>query len=719
MKKFITLLCLTCLLGSMSFAQVKIGLPAGAPQASAVLDLSNMGDGTRGVALPRVASTASIVTPVNGLLIYDISSNCTRVYDNGVWSACLSTPAAALGAAVNCNASTINGNYNQGTALTASNTVTIYVANNTSSALTVSTSITDLNLSGTAAAGMTVASVSPASVSPPPGGGVLPITYTLSGNPTAGGAFTATWTKLGLTCAKTGNVCLTMLPITVTSTTTPATLPIPTAAGNTIDFVAAGGTPNTGLTWTMTSNPATGVFSSPATGSGATAQAVLIAGGSGIVTVTFTAVNTCGVTLTGTQAVPVSDLAVNGTASAINDFYSQNTALTAANTVTIVLVNNSNVNKTITPLTTDLVLSGAGAAGMTVSSFSPASVSVAANGGTSPITYTLSGTPTTVGSFTATWTKLGLSVAKTSSVCLAISPIIVTFTSNPSPLPVPIASGNTINFSATGGTPNSSGMSWTMTSSPATGVFTSPASGTGNTAQAILVGGTNGSVTVTFSVTNTCGLVVTGTKSAYLYSTGDALRAALGAGGCTSCTAYDAAAADTWVNITAAEYAQIDNFNTVNIAAANETTMIGPKGAGGGWGSYTVSNAGVNSSTLPVNNYVIAFSAMSNANTADNLSYIKYSTSATTGFSVGGPKLQLGSTASNGTRVYNIMKKPSLVINSSAPTYMAMYMGNTAWIAVFTTSGGAYYGSGDSNTVPNSDTGFPLYQIKGTATKKW
>ena len=58
MKKLFTILLLTCVLGSVSFAQVKIGLPAGAPQASAVLDLSNMGDGTRGVALPRVANTA-------------------------------------------------------------------------------------------------------------------------------------------------------------------------------------------------------------------------------------------------------------------------------------------------------------------------------------------------------------------------------------------------------------------------------------------------------------------------------------------------------------------------------------------------------------------------------------------------------------------------------------------------------------------------------------
>ena len=713
MKKFITLLCLTCLLGSMSFAQVKIGLPAGAPQVSSLLDLSNTGDGTRALTLPRVATTASIVTPVNGMLVYDISSNCTKVYDNGAWSSCLGS--SPTGASVNCAASTLNGNYNQGTALTAANSVTIYVANNTSGAITITPSLTDVNLSGTAAAGMSVASVSPASVTPAVGGGTVPVTYTLSGTPTAGGSFTATWTKLGLTCAKTGNVCLTMLPITVTSTTTPATLPIPTAAGNTIDFVAAGGTPNSSMTWAMSSNPATGVFSSPATGTGATAQAILIAGGSGIVTVTFTAVNTCGVTLTGTQAVPVSDLAVNSTASAINNFYSQNTALTAANTVTIVLVNNSSVAKTITPLTADLVLSGAGAAGMTVASFSPASVPLTANGGTGTITYTLSGTPTTVGSFTATWTKLGLSTAKTSAVCLAIAPITVTNTTTPTTLPFPTVAGNTVNFAAAGGTPNSTGMSWTMTSIPA-GLFSSPASGNGNTAQAILVASAQGSVSVIFTVTNTCGLLVTGTQT---ISIADQLRTALAAAGCTSCAAYDAASANTWVKITAAEYAQLDGYLTINIAAANESIMT-RSATSANAGNYTFLTLGPNAYTLPVNNYVVAFSAINAAGTTSANSYLKYSTSSTTGFSVGGPSIVIPAT--NG-RFYNLMKTPSAVINASSASYIALYSGVDAYIGNYNiTDGSATVNqqSGDATTLSTIGNQYiEMYQVKGTATRKW
>ena len=720
MIKIITILLLTYLLGSSSYAQVKIGLPAGAPQASAVLDLSNLGDGTRGVALPRVANTGSIINPVNGLLIYDLSSNCTKAYDNGIWSACLSTPSGALGSGVNCNASVLNGNYNQGTALTAANTITIVVNNNTASALTITPSTNDVILSG-AAAGMSVTSVSPASVSPSAGGGASTITYTLSGTPAAGGSFTATWSKLGLTCAKMGTVCLTMVPIVVTNTTTPAILPIPAAAGNTIDFVAAGGTPNTSITWAMSSNPTTGLFSSPATGAGATAQAILIAGSTGIVTATFTAVNACGVTLAGTQAVSVSDLSVSTTASAINNFYSQNTALTTANTVTIVLINNSSATKTITPLTADIVLSGAGATGMSVASFSPASLSVVANGGTGTITYTLSGTPITVGAFTATWAKFGLTAAKTNTVCYAIAPITINNVTSPTTLPNPTIAGNTINFTAAAGTPNSTGISWTMTSSPA-GLFTNVPSGIGNNAQAVLIAGIvpgNSTISVTYKVTNACGLVVTGPQQ---YSF-DVLRSALVAGGCTSCAAYDAAAADTWVQITAAEYAQIDNLSIspVNIAAANEAAMNAP--TDNGWANSSVSAIGPNFSSMPANNYAIAFSGRGvTVQLASTTGFVKYSVNTTSGFNTTGPFLQLNSTpATANFRAYNIMKAPSAVVNATQASYIAIYPGGTQGLgsASSLSSNIFYYNTGNDDPSYGSYAGVPLFQIKYTATKRW
>ena len=924
MKKLFSILFLGLLLGFTSWAQVKIGMPAGAPQTSAVLDLSNTGDGTRALILPRVANTAAILLPVQGMLVYDISSNSIKAYENASWTSYLTPSSSATPVvAVNCAASAINGLYTQNNLLTAANTVTIVVANNSFSNVLITPSLTDIVLTGVAAPGMAVTAFSPATITPGSGGGTSTITYTITGTPTTIGTFTATWTKLSLTCAKTSSVCLDIAPITVSSVTNPASLPLVTADGNTVTFTAAGGTPNTGLTWAMTSYPATGIFSSATTGTGATAVATLIAGANGVVTVTYTAVNACGLAKTGTQTVTVNATYVNCAGSSINGIYTQNVALTAANTITMKLVNNdvvaqtiptstgdilfgntaginiasvspaslvlapnggtgtityslsgtttpisvftanwsignltcvttgrvcanitpitvsnvtnpatlpsptvagntvtftaaggtpnsaltwvmsslpstgvftnavttgtgatavatlaagavgtvtvtytatnlcglivtgtqtANVNnvvvncatsaingaytlntaltaantitmvvtnsgnavKTVTPAIGDVVLTGTGIAGITVASVS-APVNIAA-GATSTLTYTLSGTPTTAGTLIATWTNQSMTCVKNSNVCAVITPITVTNVTNPTTLPIPAVAGNTITFTAAGGTPNT-GLTWAMTSS-VPGTLSGAVTGTGTTALATLAAGT-GTVTVTYTATNICGVIVTGTQTVNVG--GDALRAALAAAGCTSCTAYDAAAADTWVNISAAEYAQIDNFMPVNVAGVIESVMTMPSGGidGGGW-SFVVQSP--NAALLPANNYVVAFSVVTaSANTSNDV-LLKYSPNANTGFTTGGPTVKLTAAGAN-TRVYNIMKRPSAVVNAAASSYVAIFTGAGGnWLTFVSPAGSSrYYASGDvSNLSANNATnGIEQYQVKGTATRKW
>ncbi|WP_438967068.1 hypothetical protein [Flavobacterium sp.] len=70
------------LLATTSFyAQVGIGTtnPEGA------LDVVSTNSG---IVVPRVANTASVTTPINGMIIYDLSSNCFKGYQNGAWSDC-------------------------------------------------------------------------------------------------------------------------------------------------------------------------------------------------------------------------------------------------------------------------------------------------------------------------------------------------------------------------------------------------------------------------------------------------------------------------------------------------------------------------------------------------------------------------------------------------------------------------------------------------------
>lgn len=66
-----------------TFAQVGIGTTS--PAYSAALDITSS---DKALLVPRVASTNAIATPVNGMIIYDLSSNCFKGYQNGAWSDC-------------------------------------------------------------------------------------------------------------------------------------------------------------------------------------------------------------------------------------------------------------------------------------------------------------------------------------------------------------------------------------------------------------------------------------------------------------------------------------------------------------------------------------------------------------------------------------------------------------------------------------------------------
>ena len=74
-----------------TFAQIGIGTTT--PHASAALDITAS---DKGFLLPRVTSPADInETPVNGLMIYDTTDNCVKVFQKGAWSGCLFAPVPA------------------------------------------------------------------------------------------------------------------------------------------------------------------------------------------------------------------------------------------------------------------------------------------------------------------------------------------------------------------------------------------------------------------------------------------------------------------------------------------------------------------------------------------------------------------------------------------------------------------------------------------------
>ena len=75
----LTFMVLSCL----AYAQVGIGTTS--PHSSSILDLSAS---DKALLVTRVSNVSAITSPTNGMIVYDLSLNCFRGFQNGVWSDC-------------------------------------------------------------------------------------------------------------------------------------------------------------------------------------------------------------------------------------------------------------------------------------------------------------------------------------------------------------------------------------------------------------------------------------------------------------------------------------------------------------------------------------------------------------------------------------------------------------------------------------------------------
>lgn len=352
MKKIVTALAIFA--SSIAFSQVGIGTAS--PHSSSILDLTAS---DKAMLLPRVANTAAIPSPANGMMIYDISSNCIKSYENGAWTSCLSSAPATASVKVDCDTNAFEGSYTNGIAMTTSNKFSVTITNNSFAAATIAFQTSDLVLSGVA--GISVASVSTASVTLNAGQSQL-VEYTLSGTPSASGTLTGTWTKLALNCVKT---------VTVTNPAI-ATLACGTATNN---GTLTGGTTASGVSSVISYTGGDGsahsgqtVTSTGVTGLTATLAAGNFATGAGSLTYTITGTPSAGgtasfainiggqsCTLTRTVASPITipatiTLAQNRTyivASVFDQDYLPYTAPTGAATTNTQAADGSNEAVTV------------------------------------------------------------------------------------------------------------------------------------------------------------------------------------------------------------------------------------------------------------------------------------------------------------------------------------------------------------------------------------
>ena len=629
---------------------------------------------------------------------------------------------------VACASSVINGTYTQGVPLDPNNNYITYVVTNNST-VPLSFTPTTSDISFSVNLGITVNSAVTTLVTIP-AGGTSTLTYSLTGTPSGSGSFTATFTK-GLTIcttplAKTVNPCPPVTDIVVSNTTTPAPLLSFISASNSINFTTTGGTSTASMstfTWAMTSTPTTGVFTNTnnSTGYATSATANLAANANGTITVLFRATNSCGSFDTTSSITTVRSLTVDCNASTLYGTYTVNTALNSGNYVTMSIKNSSNIGLSFNPASSDITLGGS-LAGLTVTPSSTALVTVPANSSIN-VSYNFTGTPTTGGAFTVSSTK-DLTCQKNGNVtCPATSAITVTNGAIPAS---PIYAGNTISFSASGGTPdNGSGLSWTMTSSSGN-AFSNPPNGTTANATATLKANAVGTITITFSSTNACGIVTS--KSATV-AFGDNLRLALFAGGCASCASYDAQGVNSMVQITQAEYNQIDNYTTSYTAGASESFMNMPF-TGTPYTTapifdnnpFAVQGNGIGA--LAANSYITGFSFVSTANGSTTLG-IKLGSSVNSGY--GNPIFNItvpASSTAGPERIFYIRKAPPNILVPSTYSFVGLYSQGVYNGAVLQNqnASGSFYGPGAGQytaDLPSSSTLLPLYQMKGTPIKNW
>ncbi len=540
------LLILLLFFGFTNYAQVGIGTTS--PNSNSILDLTAT---DKALLLPRVATTAAVVAPVNGMVIYDLSSNCVKLYQNLAWSECLGAPASPT-VVNNCALNGFEGTYTSGFAMLAANKFTVTVTNNAFSTANISFAPGDLVLSGVA--GLTVSAVTPTTAALIAGQSQL-VTYTLTGTPTSIGTLTGTWNKLSLNCVKTKAV--------------------------------------TGISGLLATNYCT-------------------------------------------------NATLNGT-------YVSGVAFGAGNTFSVTLTNNSGVAITgmPSPLTSNLTNLYSGTGTITVASVTPSATYNIAIGASQTIVYTLSGTPTSVGALTSNWAYGDLTCQKIKNIGLGDATFTnarnnsYVFSANDATVPINIqgtlAIGATISAPYTGGLGSYVAYSSPFTAIPAANCEDNASDWTFGYSYTAGTFATSGNLTITMitkkggvatawpakrvsiiSVINfNCVSLALNVNGNSLSNTvgidegGDVIRGAIGMGGGASAAAYDAAAVNDVVRVTAVEFNQLQNIvsgitNYGRVAA--DDVIAGP-------GSNNYVN-GMTSNNIPIGAYPFAFTTLLNITTA-------------------------------------------------------------------------------------------------------
>lgn len=452
MKKI--LLLLIALTGLISQAQVKIGDNPTVIGSGSSLELEST---NKALVITRVANTAAITAPVNGMIVYDISSNCIKAYENGAWTNCLSngsniepsTNGTAVVSSYTCStasAGTLNvgvtpsgvtqtitaqvtsvGTYSistfaNGIVFSASGTFTntgaqnvvltaigspvisgtFSFAINTTPSCSFSRNVIDLSSNGTAGISAFVCSTASAGVLTV-GTAVSGVTQTITATVTTAGTYNiSTAAANGVTFSGTGSLSTGSQTIVLTATGTPTAATTGTYTLNT--------TPNCNFTRTAVNISSGGsavvsAYNCSTASVGAMTAGTAVSGVTQTVTVTVTTVGTYNITTNTANGITFSG---SGTFAGTG---SQAITLTASGTPTAAASATFNINATPTCSFTRIITESF-TASTNCRSYGGASATVTV--GSTTVNITRSGT--SFGSGTSSGTTCGITSAASSTI---------------------------------------------------------------------------------------------------------------------------------------------------------------------------------------------------------------------------------------------------------------------------------------------------------------
>ena len=188
----------------------------------------------------------------------------------------------------------------------------------------------------------------------------------------------------------------------------------------------------------------------------------------------------------------------------------------------------------------------------------------------------------------------------------------------------------------------------------------------------------------------------------------------------TSLVVYDAAATNTWINITAAEYENLITAvsGSAKYAASEGRMDLSPDY---GWSNNSTIGGSNEALKVPASNYIIAWSVRTGGSSASSTSgcKLKISSSQTTGYIDYGPSLPNISNIATNTRLYFVLKKPTTG-TSNVPSYTAVFngtlsLGNSVSILAVA----EYFEAGDGPNLSSTVGADSYSQVISTPTMQW